>query len=448
MARRKSTPSGRTTVGDTVLDIRDYVPSDTTADCSSGIATALGLANVIVFPPRPYVLNGSAIDVQNKVLRGVGSTDIVTPFDTYGSVIKPRHTSNSPFRIGQNVRIEGLSFWWDQQPTSGALTAYPPLFVKMPAATHWNRFDFNNNLIVNAYTGFQTGSTDVAGDWRIRDNRMCALNALYYLTNGMPEILRSEANFISPGCYDSQYADWNNQIATAATVFDIDIAHSSSTNNLGSTGEYGRLDGFKSINDFIFGYTRGFFLEDGLVNVSQFTGTQFDGVQRGIEVTGDGALISTLMSDLQFWAFQWGDADKSEDAFAIRVLSSSAELLDVLEINNISVHKSTTHGVYVDADYQGVMMSGGKINDFGDHQTPSAAHYGVYIDCQGGGASVSGLVLRGASSTPTGLLIPSSGLDSIALTGNTLLQGAAVGFDIRGATAKNHAGNTGTVTTS
>ena len=446
MARRRSTPSGRTTVGDTVIDVAELCPSDVTQDCSAAIATAASQANVLIFRPRPYVLNGASIDLQNKVLRGPGATDIVPPFDTYGAVIKPRHATNPPFRCGQNVRIEGLGFWWDQQPTTGALTAYPPLFTKMPAASHWNRFDFHDNLVVNAYTGFQTGGQDVAGDWRVTRNRLCALNALYYLQNGMPEVLRSESNFISPGCYDSQYATWNTQIATAATVFDINIAHSSATNNLGSTGEYGRLDGFKTINDFIFGYTRGFFLENGLVNVSQFTGTQFDGVQRGIEVAGDGALISTILEGLQFWAFQWGDSDKSEDAFAIKIVSSSGELLDVLQIEDIAVHQSTTHGVYVDAAYQAIQLSG-KINNFGDHLTPSAAHYGAYLKAPGGNATVSGLVLRGASATPTGLLVPTSGLASIALSGSALLQGAAVGFDLRGATTKAHAANIGTVTT-
>ena len=235
------------------------------------VATAAGSKTITLAP-------GNAAPPVGSLVLGAN----IPPMATVQSVSGLAVTITLPV-TGAGVTSPAMVAFWHP-------IAYPPLLANGPYSQLVD-LTFKNNVVLNAYEFLQTSPTCTgAGDWRITENRIYAINRAFDLQCSVHESTEVADNLFTAGIYGSvAYAGsgllgrWSQNNAEFVHV------------DVGSPATDNSVDGMTLIGNLVHGYRFGERVLSGNLNLTHSIGTDFDGVGTLLSVESAGAYVGEII---------------------------------------------------------------------------------------------------------------------------------------------------------
>jgi hypothetical protein len=226
-------------------------------------------------PEASYLIDATAsgITLEEVALVGEGPLDGANAVLDRGSIILVKGTANSPFKVRRGTTVNGLTFYYPDQPDSATPTAFPPLFA----------FDFTNgavqfvelsrNAVLNAYKFADINDAGGAvGHVEIMGNYICALNRGIYLRNNAEHFRIERNNFTFGHWLAATEAGAAGYMRANATAFQCDQG-----------------DGVEFTDNLVFGHLNGVLAAaQGLCQFMKINDNKFDQARFGVKATGAG----------------------------------------------------------------------------------------------------------------------------------------------------------------
>lgn len=277
-------------LGDIGVDLSGVV--DSSAALAKAVAAAKVRGGLIKIPRgRLRLASASTIDIQGVVLEGIGSQDREPSFPN-SSLIEIRQSSVSPFKCGENTRIEGVAFDYPDQVNSATPTPYPFLFD----GEIWRDGGMTNCVVARAWNMADLGGMlqfRVTGKTWFTENHIYCLNRVLRV-RAAPNTIRLIDNQISMDALFDFNFPLLGQFARRNAVC-VEIADRTSA-------AWPSVDGFfVSDDNFIFGFRTAYLISTGELHISKIGG-YIDQVQRALVVEPGGRIVNS-----EFQGFVWAD---------------------------------------------------------------------------------------------------------------------------------------------
>ena len=354
-----------------MVSVLDYGADPTgTDDCTTAFTNAIAAAKVsgafgLLVPRGKYRISTGGISLAQIAIYGNGVHEAGTPYNDAGSVLLFESTTTSPFTLGRQVTMEGLSFYWPSQTDANATpTVYPPLFT----GTYITQFSFRNNTVVNAYDFLKvtTGSTGI-GDCSISNNRIYAINRCFHFQNGAPDSLWITNNMFSWAPYEDVVNAGPNYYlrtytATSGEFMRIDVG----------SGSYTLVDGLFLTGNLILGPRYGIRVISGSLNVSKIGQNKFDAVSTWMSVEGTAKLLNSLIQGNYFYCYKTGDATTTYNGMS---LTSTGALSDVTVIGNDFIFCRGNHIYWNNLFSDDMSILANRFTSWGQSEDPSVTSY-------------------------------------------------------------------------
>lgn len=277
-------------LGDIGVDLSGVV--DSSAALAKAVAAAKVRGGLIKIPRgRLRLASASTIDIQGVVLEGIGSQDREPSFPN-SSLIEIRQSSVSPFKCGENTRIEGVAFDYPDQVNSATPTPYPFLFD----GEIWRDGGMTNCVVARAWNMADLGGMlqfRVTGKTWFTENHIYCLNRVLRI-RAAPNTIRLIDNQISMDALFDFNFPLLGQFARGNAVC-VEIADRNSA-------AWPSVDGFfVSDDNFIFGFRTAYLISTGELHISKIGG-YIDQVQRALVVEPGGRIVNS-----EFQGFVWAD---------------------------------------------------------------------------------------------------------------------------------------------
>jgi hypothetical protein len=360
-------------VADGVTDNRAAIIAAVAALGSSG--------GVIFFPRGRYRLDtdGGTISLARVTFDGEGGQKSGDPADNVASTIEIVGTTNNPFSIGRSVTMRGMSFFWpDQVETGSAPIGYPALFT----GAFLVQFTFSNNTVMNAYRFMTIPVDGIAGDCRITENRIFAIDQCFRFIGGAPETFYLADNLFSFGIYESE-------INVGPTYAIRDYYTNSGMFMLVDCGAgtiRQSVDGWNMHNNLVFGPRYGIRVLSGRLDVSVIEGNKWDAVPTVFSTAGTGSINNTAIDGNLIYSYRF--ADTAAAAVAVAIAGSNPSDFS-LTGNNFAFAQGDYINMSGATSLGDAHISGNTFKDWGRTTlTPAAQYNAIGVDVSAGTLSV------------------------------------------------------------
>jgi len=297
-------------LGQTPIDPRDFgAGGNGTTDDTAAMQGALTLSKTtgrVIQAPGVYRIDGT-LDPIGATIVSVAQQYSRESLDIsdWGMVLQHNNPTGPMFvPTGGSFRFENIVIQ-DPYQVGGTPVTRPPV-IDITGAYHAVDVDIISCVILNAYDFVHGGPDAIWGDWRIKNNRGYIVNRVYHCEGAVPEVVFSTDNIWSPGVWqagsiginDAELAKWTGK---NGCVLHVDCP--------------GKLvEGWKSNNDFHFGYFNVIKVTQGLLNVSTFEGYSWDQCAQPIRTEGSGGIVATFGGASKAYCNVYGDPAMSVSA--------------------------------------------------------------------------------------------------------------------------------------
>jgi len=345
--------------------------TDDTTAVTNAVAVAAVMGKQLYAPQGGYWLASqtTCIPLNGISFSGDGWPSDAFPF-TGGSMLLISNSATSAFCGMSNFTFRDLAIYYPAQDSSQILPiAYPPTFESasfLDGSIVHNRF-------LNSYQLAKVDASGLGSGWGrifIDGNLGYCIDKCFWWLNGAADTIQLGAtNYWGPGGFGPQSiagpAYLQRYTAASGEFSRIDIG----------TATYRQVDGFLMTSGVIQGMRYGLRGLSGLIDVSNFTGVNYDAVGSVLSVEGTARMLSTTFSGGEVFSTNLFNPAQSASVWNITSNSNNSNLF----INSVFIANSQGHVVSDSAaGLASLTFIGNRIENFG--QTTSGPNWGaIYL---------------------------------------------------------------------
>jgi len=319
------------------INVLDYdANGDGATDDTAAIQAALDAAKdtgmTVYFPAGNYKVTENLF-ARRCTLKGDGVMGRLAPAD--GSTISITGVTLPALRLGNEVTITGITFYYPNQVTTDPPTAYPAtisLDHKFDGGSASTNCTIYNNTFVNSYIVLDTQTVAAggynAGYLSFHHNRACAISQGIIINWSPAEIVIADNMF-----------GWGFWFAAGAVVDWI-----SSNSVCLSIGDAlnEAVEGLQISNNQIYGFNKA--IENkAVLSLCRISDNMIDGCYKSIDVNGGGTFASVVIADNNINTNDPNDALRI-DATGISIVDGGVATSHLCDINsNIFGHSNGDH---------------------------------------------------------------------------------------------------------
>lgn len=389
--------------------------TDDSAAVASAIAAGTSAAKCVLFPSGGYWLatRSTPISVTNACLRGVGTGKNFFPFTGAGSLLFISNSSSAAFSGFAGTTVDSMGFYYPGTDNSQSTPVIQQPLFQADSASAGNVNDwFANNRIINAWQAFYVTTSGSLARSFFSNNLIYGINDDFYLQNGFADVIQGINNYFGPGAFGAQAnngpANLQRWTLNNGSLFRLDM----------SGGGYPNADGLAWTSGIVQSHRYGIQLMSGLLDVSNISNVNWDGVGTILDVSGTAQVLSTSITGGEAYSIHY--YDPTQAASVVKFNTSAAGN----QLTLSGIHFTYAQGSVVE-DVQGKLayltLTGNSFLNYG-RSTTSASYYAAQSDGgQTGQWTVSGntvLCTPNTGHTVSGFLVTASAGEE-AYTGNT-----------------------------
>lgn len=343
--------------------------TDDTTSVTNAITAAKNAGKCAYFPQGGYFLASqtTSIPLTNTCILGTGTTHNFFPF-TGGALVYIANSSTAAFSGIAGTTMYNMSFYYPGiDNTQSTPIVYPALFQVDSASGGSVNNWFIGNRVLNAYQVFHVTTSGSLARSTIAHNMFYGVDAGIYMQNGFADIVELTGNYWGVGSFGALAtggpANLQQYSVTSGSVFRLDAGG----------GSYTNYDGLITNGEFMNSYRYWIQLVSGLMDVSNFSNTNWDFVGSILDMQNASTITSTVFNGGEAYSTNSYATSNTTNDFNINTSTTTNSLVIT------GIHATFSLGsIFWDATgaMQRLVFTGNQMSFFG-RSTTSGSYYGV-----------------------------------------------------------------------
>lgn len=398
----------------TVTGARFTYGTDDTAAVTALIAYAISNKLTVYFPAGAYWLatQSTAIPLNNVTLYGDGWPGNAWPFSG-GTTILIGNKTTSAFSGMSSVGIRDMAFYYPEQDNTQSV---PVIFPALFQSGQFVNDVFSRVRFLNPYWLTYVDTTGPGSGWgRVEFDTVlayCVDQCFRFLNGGADTLQTNGTSYFGAGAYGNDATGGSAMLDTytntSGELIHFDISGGAKTT----------FTGVIMTGGLVHGYRYGTRIVSGSLDVSNFTGVNWDSVGTALSVEGSSSITQSNIVDGSIYSINRFDATAAANAINLDCTSQTVDItITGVQFNYSQGHELYDHGLCSSK----WTVTGNKFNTWGRSNTVGT-YYAIAVAGNAGlRATISGNGINGLAKAGNGIDgIFVSGAAADTITGNTL----------------------------